>query len=151
LLLWARDNASRTLFGYPVPPDFFAALPAAFVLLFGPLLERFVKVLAVRGHAPSQAWKFTAGMLLCALAYGLMLAESLLHRGPSLANPVWLVACKVALAFGELLGVPVGLSLVERSAPCGRSGRMPDSSGYLRWAASWRQGSSSRRRGASAY
>ncbi len=117
LLLWARDDARRTMFGQEIPPDFFAALPAAFVLLFGPLLERSEKTLAARGRLASQASKFTVGMLLCALAYGLMLTESLWHRGPSLANPMWLVACKVALAIGELLGVPVGIALVESLAP----------------------------------
>ena len=122
LLLWARDDARRTLFGHAVPPDFFAALPAAFVLLLGPLLERFSKLLAARGLAPSQSGLFTAGMLLCAFAYSLMMAESLWNRGPSLTSPLWLVACKVALAFGELLGVPVGLAFVERLAPPRKKG-----------------------------
>lgn len=116
LLLWARDDARRTLFGYSVPPDAFAALPAVFVLLFGPLLKRFTGALAARGHTPRESGKFTAGMLLCALAYGLMLAESLQHHNPSMASPLWLVACKVSLAIGELLGVPVGLALVETLA-----------------------------------
>lgn len=122
LLLWARDDARRTLLGHAIPPDFFAALPAAFVLLLGPVLERVTRALAARGHVPSEPGKFKVGMLLCALAYGLMLAASLVHPGPSGANPLWLVACKVALALGELLGVPVGLALVERLAPLRRKG-----------------------------
>lgn len=116
LLLWARDDARRTLLGHTVLPDAFAALPAAFVLLFGPLLKRFTGALAKRGYTPSESGKFTAGMLLCALAYGLMWAESLQHHNPSSASPLWLVACKSALAVGELLGVPVGLALVETLA-----------------------------------
>lgn len=122
LLLWARDDARRTLLGHAIPPDFFAALPAAFVLLLGPVLDRATKALAAHGHAPSEPGKFTVGMLLCALAYSLMLAASLVHPSPSGANPGWLVACKVALALGELLGVPVGLALVERLAPLHRKG-----------------------------
>jgi POT family proton-dependent oligopeptide transporter len=116
LLLWARDDARLNLFGRAVPPDFFAALPAVFVLVFGPLLERFTKALTARGRTPSESGKFTAGMMLCAIAYALMLAASLVHRGPAPANPLWLVACNAALALGEILGLPVGLALSESLA-----------------------------------
>ena len=116
LLLWARDDARLNLFGRAVPPSFFAALPAGFVLLFGPLLERFTKALAARGRTPTESGKFTAGMLLCAIAYALMLTASLVHRGPAPASTLWLVACNAALALGEILGVPVGLALAESLA-----------------------------------
>lgn len=117
LLLWVRDEARRSLFGYEVPPDFFAALPAVFVLVYGPLLERLTKALAVRGWLLGDTLKFTLGMGLCAVAYSLMLAASLLPHGSGLASPLWLVGCKVALALGELLGVPVALALAESLAP----------------------------------
>jgi POT family proton-dependent oligopeptide transporter len=99
-----------------VPPDWFAALPAGFVLLLGPLVERCFKALLAGGRTPTDAGKFTAGMLLCSFAYALMLTGSLFHHGLALASPLWLVGCKLALALGELLGVPVGLALAETLA-----------------------------------
>lgn len=117
LLLWVRDDARRSLFGHVVPPDFFASLPAVFVLIFGPLLARLTKALAARGVSLGDASKFTAGMVMCAVAYGLMLAASVLPHGSELASPLWLVGCKVALAIGELLGVPVAVALAESLAP----------------------------------
>lgn len=116
LLLWARDDAQRSLLGYTVPPDFFAALPALFVLLCGPFLERGTQALAARGLRLDEAVRFTIGMLLCALAYSLMMAASVFPRGSGLASPLWLVGCKVALALGELLGIPVALALAESLA-----------------------------------
>lgn len=116
LLLWVRDDARRSVLGYVIPPDFFAALPAAFVLICGPLLERGTQALAGRGIRLGDSLKFTLGMLLCALAYSLMLAASLFPRGSELASPLWLVGCKIALALGELLGVPVALALAESLA-----------------------------------
>jgi POT family proton-dependent oligopeptide transporter len=41
---------------------------------------------------------------------------SVFPRGSGLASPLWLVGCKVALALGELLGVPVALALAESLA-----------------------------------
>ncbi len=116
LLLWVRDDARRSLLGYVIPPDFFAALPAVFVLICGPLLERFTQALAARGIRLGDSLKFTLGMILCALAYSLMLAASLFPRGSEQASPLWLVGCKIALALGELLGVPVALALAESLA-----------------------------------
>lgn len=116
LLLWARDEARRSLFGYQIPPDFFAALPAAFVLVCGPLLGRLTKALEVRGVHLDGSLRFTLGMLLCALAYSLMLVASLLTHDTELASPLWLVGCKILLALGELLGVPVALALAESLA-----------------------------------
>lgn len=116
LLLWVRDEARRRLFGYEIPPDFFAALPAVFVLVCGPFLERATKALAARGVRLSESLQFTIGMLLCSVAYGLMLIASVSVQGSELASPLWLVGCKVALAIGELLGVPVALAFADSLA-----------------------------------
>lgn len=116
LLLWVRDDARRSLLGYVIPPDFFAALPAVFVLLCGPLLQRCTQALTSRGLRLDESVKFALGMLLCALAYCLMVAASLVTRGSEPASPLWLVGCKIALALGELLGVPVALALAESLA-----------------------------------
>ena len=116
LLLWARDEARRSMFGYQIPPDFFAALPAAFVLVCGPLLGRLTKAMATRGVPLGESLRFTLGLLLCAMAYSLMLVASLLTHGTEPASPLWLVGCKILLALGELLGVPVALALAESLA-----------------------------------
>ena len=110
------DEARRSLFGYEIPPDFFAALPAVLVLLCGPLLGRLTKALAMRGITLREPTRFALGMLLCALAYGLMLVASLHAQGAGLASPLWLVGCKIGLALGELLAVPVALALAESMA-----------------------------------
>lgn len=122
LLLWARDHAERNVQGYMVPADIFAALPALFVLLLAPLIGLFSRRKAVWKYRPTYATKFTAGMLFCALGFSFLLLASILHHAPARATPLWLLACSAALAAGELLGIPVGLALVDRLAPINRRG-----------------------------
>jgi POT family proton-dependent oligopeptide transporter len=124
LLLWARENTQRALFGYVVPPNFFTALPAAFVLLLGPAVEWSEKALSRFRYVASESGKFTAGLLLCSVAYTLMLTAALAHHDGTPASPLWLVVCTSALALGEILGVPVGLALTETLAPCRSKGLM---------------------------
>lgn len=122
LLLWARDHAERKFQGYMVPADIFAALPALFVLLLAPLIGLFSRRKAAWKYRPTYATKFTAGMLFCALGFSFLLLASILHHAPARATPLWLLACSAALAAGELLGIPVGLALVDRLAPINRRG-----------------------------
>lgn len=116
LLLWARDQSRRDLSGYELPPDFFAALPAVCVLLFAPLLTLLWSALRQRKLELSEPAKLAMGMTLCALAYAVMWIAAKLAHGARV-SPLWLVGCKVALSVGEILVLPVGLSLAQALAP----------------------------------
>lgn len=116
LLLWARDQSRRQLGGYELPPDFFAALPAVCVLLFAPPLTLLWAALRRREREPSEPAKLALGMVLCALGYAVMWISAEQAHGARV-SPLWLVGCKVALSIGEILVLPVGLSLAQALAP----------------------------------
>ena len=115
LMFWARDFTRRALFGMTVPPDVFGSVPSAVAIAVTPVMPRLWAVLGRRGLAPSEAHKLGAGLLLCALAFALMVPAAVRGAGP--VSPVWLLSCKFSLTLGEVLVWPVAASLAAQFAP----------------------------------
>ena len=121
LLLWARDSARRQVLDWTIPPTFFAALPPAIVLAGAPALSALWRMLAARGREPADFTKIALGLAINGAAYAVMLLASL-FTPDTLASPLWLVACKVALTVGEMLLFPSALAMLGSLAPQHRSG-----------------------------
>lgn len=115
LMFWARDFTRRAVLGFTVPPDVFGAVPAGVVLAALPVITLLWRRLARRGLEPSDASKIGMGLVLCVLACAVMVFPASLAAGPVSAG--WLLACKVMLTLGELLVLPLSMSLVSRFAP----------------------------------
>lgn len=116
LLLFARDRVERALLGTVVPPEAFAALPAALVILLAPVLEALWTALRRRGTEPTAMAKILIGLVLTAAAFVLLCAAAASAHG-RLVSPLWLLVAKLALTLGELLIEPVTMEQVALLAP----------------------------------
>lgn len=81
--------------------------------------------LAKRKKEPSAPRKIGYGMIMAAVAYGVMLIGSLSIVGTSAAvSPNWLISTYLLLTFAELLLSPMGISFVSKVAPPKLKGSM---------------------------
>ena len=81
--------------------------------------------LAKRGKEPSAPRKIGYGMIMAAVAYGLMLVGSLSIVGTTATvSPNWLISTYLLLTFAELLLSPMGISFVSKVAPPKLKGSM---------------------------
>lgn len=100
-------------------PCFVVGLTPVSIAIFG--------ALAKRGKEPSAPRKIAMGMLVAAVAYGIMTIGSLSLPSPdkqialgsaaTFASPNWLISTYLVLTFGELLLSPMGISFVSKVAP----------------------------------
>ena len=98
-------------------PFYVVALTPVSLALFG--------WLAKKKKEPSAPRKIGYGMLMAAVAYGVMCIGSLSIVGTSAAvSPNWLIGTYLLLTFAELLLSPMGLSFVSKVAPPKLKGSM---------------------------
>jgi POT family proton-dependent oligopeptide transporter len=131
LTFWARDCTDRSItlwdrhlqpYRAEIPPGFFAAVPAAFVIILAPLSAWCFGALRARGLEPSTPAKITFGMLMTAGAYMVMVAASLVGGDHGRVSMLWLIASYLVVSMGEVLISPMGLSMVTKLSPQRLSG-----------------------------
>ena len=123
LLLWARDRTDRQLGGFEIPVAWFAAAPAALVLLFTPLLASGFATLRRVDLEPTTFRKVVLGLLLSCMAAVPMLIASGVGEGGKRTSMLWVLACLSLLAVSELLVLALGPSELTRLAPATKQGR----------------------------
>lgn len=98
-------------------PFFVVALTPVSLALFG--------YLSAKGKEPSAPRKIGYGMIMAAVAYGLMTLSSIGIKGTEgNVNPNWLILTYLLLTFAELLLSPIGISFVSKVAPPKYKGAM---------------------------
>ena len=110
-------------------PFYVVALTPVSLAVFG--------ALAKKGKEPSAPRKIAYGMLVAAIAFGLMAFASIGLNTPdvqaaareagmpeTLVSPYWLISVYLILTFGELLLSPMGISFVSKVAPPKYKGMM---------------------------
>lgn len=112
LTLWARDNTATT-----IPPEIFRSVEPLGVIVFSFGLVFVWAWLRARKAEPSTPMKMLIGILLVAVAYGLMAVAGVVGGDTGRVSPAWLVNAYVLIALGEVCLSPMGLSLVNRVAP----------------------------------
>ena len=100
---------------------------ACFVILLTPLSLAVFGKLAEKGKEPSAPRKIAYGMLVAAVAYGVMVlgsiglntpdAQKLAGDAGTFVSPYWLISTYFIMTFGELLLSPMGISFVSKVAP----------------------------------
>jgi POT family proton-dependent oligopeptide transporter len=122
IALWVRDETDRSLFGgaVTIPATWFQAINPLLIILLTPLLIR---------HWGRQGKKGTTTLLLrrmslgCVVASGSMLvmvvAALINARSGQPVGAWWVILYFVLLTIGELLVIPVGLTLVDLLSPAG--------------------------------
>jgi POT family proton-dependent oligopeptide transporter len=105
--------------------ELFQSINPAFIILFTPLVVAFWSVLRRRGKEPSTAAKIGLGLLLTAGAPLIMLAATWAsHGGEHKVSAWWLFGTYGMITLGELCLSPMGLSLVNKTAPARLQGFM---------------------------
>ena len=107
-------------------PCFVIALTPVSLAIFGALAEK--------GKEPSAPRKIAYGMLIAAVAYGVMILASIGLNTPAMQKAAgdagtfvsadWLITTYFILTFGELLLSPMGMSFVSKVAPPKYKGMM---------------------------
>jgi len=96
-----------------------------FVVLLTPLVVGFFGWLLKKGKFVSTARKIFIGMVLSALAIGLMVIATMVSRNGAVKISVWWLAFYfLVITIGELCLSPMGLSLVTKLSPARYAGLM---------------------------
>ena len=106
-------------------PQIFQQFNPFYVVALTPVSLAFFGWLARKGKEPSAPRKIGYGMIMAAIAYGVMLLGSLSISGTSGAvSPNWLISTYFLLTIAELLLSPIGISFVSKVAPPKLKGSM---------------------------
>lgn len=122
IALWVRDETDRTvpLLGsaLEIPATWFQAINPLIIIGATPLLIRAWAKRAKRAGAANLLRRMSIGCMLACLAMILMVAAAILnaHTGQPVGM-AWVTGYFILLTFGELLVIPVGLTLVESLSP----------------------------------
>ena len=123
LLLWVRDHTERHVGSFETPISWFAAAPAALVLLLSPLLSLLFGALRRKHREPATRHKILVGLLLSFAAIVPIWAASLLTPNSQKVSAAWVLGCLAILAVSELLVVALAPAEITRIAPRRRQGR----------------------------
>ncbi len=108
-----------------IQPQQYQQFNPFYVVALTPVSLAFFGWLAKKKKEPSAPRKIGYGMLMAAVAYGVMCVGSLAIVGTSAAvSPNWLIGTYLLLTFAELLLSPMGISFVSKVAPPKLKGSM---------------------------
>lgn len=108
-----------------IQPQQYQQFNPFYVVALTPVSLAIFGYLARRKSEPSAPRKIGYGMIMAAVAYGLMLIGSLSIVGTSASvSPNWLISTYLLLTFAELLLSPMGISFVSKVAPPKLKGSM---------------------------
>jgi proton-dependent oligopeptide transporter, POT family len=118
ITLFADRLTNNEIFGYAFPSSWYQALNPLFVIALAPVLAGIWLRLGAR--QPSAALKFTIGLGFLAASLVLMVPAAQL-AGSGKISPWWLAGLFFLQTIGELCVSPVGLSIMTKLAPPGRT------------------------------
>ncbi len=108
-----------------IQPQQYQQFNPFYVVALTPVSLAIFGWLAKKKKEPSAPRKIGYGMLMAAVAYGVMCIGSLAIVGTSAAvSPNWLISTYLLLTFAELLLSPMGISFVSKVAPPKLKGSM---------------------------
>lgn len=106
-------------------PQIYQQFNPFYVVALTPVSLAIFGWLAKKGKEPSAPRKIGYGMVMAAVAYGVMLIGSLAIVGTTASvSPNWLIGTYLLLTFAELLLSPMGISFVSKVAPPKLKGSM---------------------------
>lgn len=123
LTIFIAQNVNRTVFGLMIPAATYYSLDAFFVIVMGFFFSWLWRRLSRANKNPSLPTKFSLALILVGLGYvvfriGIHFANPTTH----LTHSFWVVFGYFFLTVGELLLVPIGMSMVGRLSPKGMEG-----------------------------
>lgn len=127
LNLFARDFTDRNVFGFEIPATWMQSVNSFFVVTLAPVFAALWIALDKRGISPSSPAKFTAALILCGVAFYIMLIPAgtvIASGGVARVSIWWLTISYLLQTMGELSLSPVGLSSMTKLAPRRFTGQM---------------------------
>lgn len=119
--LFAAERTRLELGPFTIHPAMFQSVNPAIILICAPLFARLWDRLGRSGRDPSTPAKMSAALALVGLGFVFMVLGALGSEGGQRVSPGWLLGAYVFHTWGELCLSPIGLALVSRMAPRGRT------------------------------
>lgn len=118
IALWVANQTDRNVGGLEVPATWFQAINPLLIILLTPLLMRYWRRHDHDGTPAALLRRMSLGCAVAALSMLVMVGAAALYA--STGRPVgstWVVVYFLFLTVGELLTIPVGLSLLGMLSP----------------------------------
>ena len=126
--LWVQHQTERSvdLFGHRlvIPATWFQAINPLLIILLTPVLVELWGRRERRRGAANLFGRMSLGCAVASLAFLLMMAAATVYAtgGGRLVGPGWVAGYFLLLTAGELMVIPVGLTLVSELAPAQAAG-----------------------------
>lgn len=117
LQIFADRHTERTIGTWLMPSSWFQNFNPFFILIFAPVLASLWVYLANRNQNPSTPVKFSIGLILLGLGFGIMVLAAQSAVTGELVSPLFLASTYLLHTLGELCLSPVGLSTYTKLAP----------------------------------
>jgi proton-dependent oligopeptide transporter, POT family len=112
--LWVRDNVDRHFLGVELPAPWFGAVDSLFTIVSTPFLLALWHRQAKRNREPSAMTKIAIGMILVALAYGMLAVITSYHAH---VHFVWCLLFSAIMGTAFVHQWPTTLALISQYAP----------------------------------
>lgn len=119
VMLWISERTARTLWGWDVPVSWFWALNPLLIIVVTPFLMLYWRRRKEAGHEPNLFHRMAFGCVLAAAASLVMVAAAYAYTagGGERVSALWVTGYFVLLTLGELMVLPIGLSLFGTLSP----------------------------------
>ena len=125
LNLFAERLTDRNVFGWEMPASWLQSVNPILIIALAPVFAWLWVALSRRAMEPSSPAKFSLGLVLLGLGFGVMVWASILTQGQTRqVGMLWLNLTYLLHTCGELCLSPVGLSTVTKLAPQRKVGQM---------------------------
>lgn len=123
--LFADRLTDKHVFGWEIPASFLQSVNGLLIVIFAPVFAWLWLALGRRKLEPSAPAKFSLGLVLLGLGFGVLVWAAILTNDQTRqVGFSWLLATYLLHTFGELCLSPVGLSTVTKLAPHRKVGQM---------------------------
>jgi len=125
LNLFAERLTDLNVFGWEMPASWLQAVNPVLIIALAPVFAWLWVFLNRKRKEPSAPAKFSIGLILLGLGFGVLAWASMLTAGQTRqVGPQWLILTYLFHTCGELCLSPVGLSTVTKLAPHRKVGQM---------------------------
>jgi proton-dependent oligopeptide transporter, POT family len=121
IALWVEHRTDRSLSvggqSWEIPATWFQSINPFLIITLTPFLMLYWRKRKAAGHGVNLFRRMSLGCVLAAAATVVMILAAVFSRETGSASAWWVVAYFVLLTLGELLVLPIGLSLFANLSP----------------------------------
>lgn len=117
LTLFIERNVNHHILGFLTPTQAFFSFEGFFIVVFAPFFATLWETLNKYKIEPSIPAKFSLGLLLTALSFGVLTLAARSAGIHEQCSAAWIILAYAVMAAGELSLSPIGLSAITRLAP----------------------------------